>query len=474
MYLFFFVYFHFTVLQIPNPRNIGILLILNAMPTNQELNQLRKTLTNALGTINNTLNDEDMDMETVAEVGDIVEIVVNPGTPEEEIIEGELVGVLDEMDEDIVDDDESSDLCRTVLVRTKNGRVRQAKLAKSVKIRNSRKQNTMTVKTANGKTGNRNTDEPGTGLSAMRKGDVYKPPIDEGLKITKNTRTQNDDDDYDFDDDDDYDLYAMIGRVDADLYKALSNNSDISITKHDEISDSVDEFECKIRMDDGEFVSVEIIPGCDVNAFIIDCYFTYASHKSEHAVICDFDEMTDEMIEPVLKNMPAYVRKIVQKAKAYYSTTKNKSTKNQHRTQDKVINATVEEKPRNIIDEDGKLQKNSRYKRIKNYREVLNGDGSYDILIEAEEVEISPSCDESGIAPATVVEVVENGRVVSKTQNTREVATNNASADTMLNAMLAVANLSTMPLVTSAMMSCPEPVQEEYDMIPPKVTFGEN
>ena len=266
MYLFFFVYFHFTVLQIPNPRNIGILLILNAMPTNQELNQLRKTLTNALGTINNTLNDEDMDMETVAEVGDIVEIVVNPGTPEEEIIEGELVGVLDEMDEDIVDDDESSDLCRTVLVRTKNGRVRQAKLAKSVKIRNSRKQNTMTVKTANGKTGNRNTDEPGTGLSAMRKGDVYKPPIDEGLKITKNTRTQNDDDDYDFDDDDDYDLYAMIGRVDADLYKALSNNSDISITKHDEISDSVDEFECKIRMDDGEFVSVEIIPGCDVNA----------------------------------------------------------------------------------------------------------------------------------------------------------------------------------------------------------------
>jgi len=159
------------------------------------------------------------------------------------------------------------------------------------------------------------------------------------------------------------------------------------------------------------------------------------------------------------------------------------------------VDGAIQEGAKRALDKLG-MQANSRYKRVKNYRKIQNGDGTYDILIEAEEVEISPSCDENGeesttVDPgAVVVEVVQDGQpvfgdvpvgtaccgeVVNKqTENTREVATNNASTDTMLNAMLAVANLSTMPLITSAMMSHQEPVQEEYDMIPPKVTFGDD
>jgi len=166
------------------------------------------------------------------------------------------------------------------------------------------------------------------------------------------------------------------------------------------------------------------------------------------------------------------------------------------------VEGAIQEGAKRALDKLG-VQANSRYKRVKNYRKVQNGDGTYDILIEAEEVEISPSCDENGncgeitgdenggIAPgAVVVEIVKEGQPVlggasvgteccgelenKRTENTREVATNNVSADTMLNAMLSVANLSTMPLITSAMMSCGEQVQEEYDMIPPKVTFGDD
>ena len=119
-----------------------------AMPNTQELNELRNTLVNALGTINqacNRTNNDELELDTAAEesiaqVGDRVEIVVNPDTPEEEIIEGELVGVLD----DAVEEE-----AQTVLVRTLNGRVRKARLPKTVKISNSRKDNRLTVKTGN-------------------------------------------------------------------------------------------------------------------------------------------------------------------------------------------------------------------------------------------------------------------------------------------------------------------------------------
>ena len=420
-YILFHVYRDILIPELSGLAVLDLTLLIT-MPTNQELNQLRKTLKNALGTVNSALNnDEDdpalletetIETETVAEVGDIVEIVVNPDTPEEEVIEGELVGVLDDVDEDVMDveDDEPFDLCRTVLVRTKNGRVRKAKLPKSVKIRNSRKQNIMTVKTANGKACDgkvKNVDD--SGLKEMRTGDTYKPPITEGLKISKNSRTQNEDGD------------------------------DVAVPA-DEVQELVEVVQELAEKIDSVF-------GADV-ADTDNKAGRYVSNRNKH------------VIPP--------------------KETANASLAEK-------IDGAIQEGAKRALDKLG-VQVNARYKRIKNYRKIQNGDGTYDILIDAEEVEIAPSCDENGggvngsIDPgAVVVEVVEGGQPVvtdsgeaynKRTENTREVATNNASADTMLNAMLAVANLSTMPLITSAMMSCPEPVQEEYDMIPPKVTFG--
>jgi hypothetical protein len=176
------------------------------MTSTQEMLKLRNSLSSILenlSTFNTRIRNEEVplieddadieDDDVVATIGDIVEVVVNPDTPASEVIEGELVGVLE--DEEVMDDDgDVIDDERIVLVRTGNGRIRKAKIAKSVKIKNARKPSKLSVKTGNAK----------EGIDAMRTGDAYKPPVDDGLKITKNrhgsykelrqsTRTNNED-----------------------------------------------------------------------------------------------------------------------------------------------------------------------------------------------------------------------------------------------------------------------------------------
>jgi hypothetical protein len=102
--------------------------------------QFKNTLQNMMDVLQSFNSSKTVNAEEpiVAEIGDMVSAVINPGTDEEAIIEGELVGILDEDEEDSK---------QTVLIRTKNTRVSQVKLPKTVKVQNVRTPNKFTVKT---------------------------------------------------------------------------------------------------------------------------------------------------------------------------------------------------------------------------------------------------------------------------------------------------------------------------------------
>jgi coenzyme F420-reducing hydrogenase delta subunit len=399
---------------------------ITAMAKNQELNELRKSVMNALerfGTCNDDIDTPDTE-DVVATVGDTVEVVVNPDTPEAEVIEGELVGVLE--DENVIDENgDVDDAERIVLVRTKNGRVRKAKIPATVKVKNARKMNKFTVKTGNTK----------EGIDAMRTGDTYKPPVDDGLKISKNTRNATLDEKVD--------LAIQEGAKKAlDKIGIKNENSDDVTVSEDEAQDLVAAVQELVETVEQAFGAVDDIDDIE-----------------------DYDD--DGMSEIENKR---YVRRAVRRSANARNTRRTRFTRNE--------DVEVSEGEAQALVE--------AVQELSDKVEQMLGTEVDDVDADETVIEV--------VSDGKPVEVIGNKKVTDKapvkagktknaedkkdakteqTKNSSAIVQTKNSAHDMLDTMLSIANLSTVPVMTHAtqfqgVVVAAEP-SVEYDMIAPSV-----